>query len=198
MNNYKEYLKEIRSYAKLNNIPDMLDDGIDYLTTFIIKKQVHKVLEVGTAIGYSSIMMALASPNVTITSIERDEKRYLEAVKNIKKFNLEERITLIYKDALDVKLDDKYDLIFIDAAKSQNQKFFELFEYNLNSHGTIITDNMHFHGLVSKDDKDIKSRNLRSLVRKIRAYADYLRNNLKYSTTFVDIGDGLAVSTKRN
>lgn len=197
VNNYYSVIKEMKEYAERNNVPIMLDDGIDFLTTYIIKHQIKEVLEIGTAIGYSAIMICLASPNVVVTSIERDEKRYLEALKNIKKLNLEDRITLIYKDALDVKLSDKFDLIFIDAAKGQNTKFFEIFEKNLNSRGTIITDNMNFHGLVTKKESDIKSRNLRALVRKVRDYKNYLVNNIKYETEFFEIGDGLAVSVSK-
>ena len=101
---------------------------------------------------------------------------------------------MIYKDAFDVKLDGKFDLIFIDAAKAQNIKFFEKFEYNLNPKGTIITDNMNFHGLVDKSPEEIKSRNLRALVRKLKDYAVFLQENKKYETEFLDIGDGIAVS----
>ncbi len=190
-------IKRIKEYAKENKIPIMMDDGIDFLTTFIIKNQAKNILEIGTAIGYSAIMMCLCSPNVVVTTIERDEKRYLEALKNIKELHLEDRITLIYNDALNVKLSEKYDLIFIDAAKAQSIKFFELFERNLNPEGTIITDNLSFHGLVDKKDEEIKSRNVRALVRKIRDYIDYLKNNSKYETEFFDIGDGISVSTKK-
>ena len=170
-------IKKIKEYAKLENVPIMQDDGIEFLTTFIIKNQVKTVLEIGTAIGYSAIKMALSSPNLKIVSIERDEKRYLEAVKNIKKMQLEDRITLIYQDALNVRLDDTFDLIFIDAAKAQSQKFFELFERNLTKDGYIITDNMYFHGLVNKNEKEIESRNVRGIVRKIKDYITFLKNN---------------------
>ena len=187
-------IKEIKEYAKLENVPIMQDDGIEFLTTFIIKNQVKTVLEIGTAIGYSAIKMALSSPNLKIVSIERDEKRYLEAVKNIKKMQLEDRITLIFKDALDVKLEDKYDLIFIDAAKSQSIHFFEQFERNLNDRGYIVTDNLNFHGYVFKKEEEIKSKNLRALVRKIKDYHKYLEENKKFKTEFYDIGDGISVS----
>ena len=135
--------------------------------------------------------------DITVTTIERDEARYLEAVKNIKKGNLEDRIELIFGDALEVNLEDKYDLIFIDAAKAQNGKFFERFEINLKDNGTIITDNMNFHGLVFKNEEEIESRNLRQLVRKVRNYKEFLISNPKYETLFLDIGDGLAVSVKK-
>lgn len=191
-------IKEIKGYAKDNNIPIMLDDGINFLTTFIIKHQITNVLEVGTAIGYSAIMMALASPNVKITSIERDRERYLEAVKNIKKFHLEDRITLIYNDATEVKFSDQFDLIFIDAAKGKNMAFFKKFSKNLTEDGFIVTDNIKFHGYVDKDEKEIKTRNLRGLVRKIKEYIGFLKDNNEYKTVFYDVGDGISVSQRKD
>ncbi len=196
MNN--NMIKEMKEYAEANNVPIMTDEGIQYLLRYIQKNEVRKILEIGTAIGYSAIMMCSVNPDIIVTTIERDEKRYLEALKNIKKFGLEDRIELIYHDALEVQLDDQYDLLFIDAAKAQNQKFFERFERNLKSDGTIITDNMNFHGLVDKDPEEISSRNLRQLVRKVKDYIDFLKENSNYETTFLDIGDGLAVSRKKN
>lgn len=195
MNIYDE-ISKIRKYAEENNVPIMLDDGLNFLISYIIKNNVSNILEVGTAIGYSSIMMALSSPKVKITSIERDEKRYLEALKNIKKFNLEDRITLIYNDALSVNLSDEFDLIFIDAAKAQNIKFFEKFSPNLKVGGTIVTDNLNFHGLVEKDESEISSRNVRGIVRKTKAYIEYLKENPKFETTFYNIGDGISISIK--
>ncbi len=191
------FINEIKEYASLNNVPIMSDEGISFLSNYILKTRPKNILEVGTAIGYSAIKMALLDEDITITTIERDEKRYLEAIKNIKKFNLENRIRLIYKDALDVKLDEEYDLIFIDAAKAQNIKFFELFEKNLKSCGTIITDNMNFHGFLNKKSEEITSRNLRALVRKIKDYHEWLKSNTKYNTSFYEIGDGVAVSIKK-
>ncbi len=196
MSNYSK-LKEIKEYAKENNIPIMLDEGIDFLTTFIIKYQISSVLEIGTAIGYSAIMMALANPKLKVVTIERDEERYLEALKNVKEFGLEDRITLLFKDALEVNIKEKFDLIFIDGAKGQNINFFEHFERNLTDNGFVITDNISFHGYVEKDESEIKSRNLRGLVRKIKAYIEYLKENPNYITTFYEKGDGIAVTKKK-
>lgn len=190
-------IREIKKYALDNKVPIMVDDGIDFLTTFIIKKQINSVLEIGTAIGYSAIMMALANPNLKITTIERDHERYLEALRNVKKLNLEDRITLIFNDALEVSIEGKYDLVFIDAAKGQNINFFEKFSTNLNNEGYIITDNMDFHGLVDKEAEMIKSRNLRALIRKIKEYKEYLLNLTDYNVEFFNIGDGIAVAEKR-
>ena len=193
---YETNIKEIKDYAKENNVPIMSSEGIRYLNDYIMKNNIKNILEIGTAIGYSAIMMATKNPDVTITTIEKDEKRYLEALKNIKNMNLETRIQLLYQDALEAKIDDKYDLIFIDAAKAQNQKFFERFEKNLNKDGVIITDNMKFHGLVDKDLEEIESKNLRQLVRKIKDYTLFLEENQKYKTEFLDIGDGIAISKR--
>lgn len=190
-------IREIKKYALDNKVPIMQDDGIDFLTTFIAKNQINSVLEIGSAIGYSAIMMALSNPKLKITTIERDRDRYLEAVKNIKKMELEDRITLIFNDALEVNIDDKYDMIFIDAAKGQNINFFEKYERNLNDNGFIITDNMNFHGLVDKIDAEIESRNLRALVRKIRDYRTYLLNNQNYDVEILNIGDGIAIANKK-
>ena len=197
VNNTYAKVKEIREYARDNKVPIMNQEGIDFLTTFIIKHQIKNVLEIGTAIGYSAIMMSLCSPTLKVTTIERDEERYLEAIKNIKKLSLEDRITLIFNDALKTRVEGKYDLIFIDAAKAQNIKFFELFERNLSDEGFIITDNMYFHGLVKKNEKEIKSRNVRGIVRKIKGYITFLKENDDYNTTIYDIGDGIAVSEKK-
>ena len=193
MVNTIDLIKEMKEYAEDNNVPIITDEGINYIRNYIKENNIKRILEVGAAIGYSSILMALTDEEITITTIERDEKRYLEAVKNIKKFHLEERITLLYKDAFDVELSEEFDLVFIDAAKAQNTRFFEKFSKNLAKQGTIITDNMNFHGLV-EDESKIESRNLRALIRKVKAYHKFLENNEDYKTTFLNIGDGLAVS----
>ena len=193
----KKEINRIKSYAKDNNVPIMTDDGIDFLMDYIKKNKIRRILEVGTAIGYSAIMMCSVHKDVVVTTIERDETRYLEAIKNIKSVNYDNRINLIYNDAIDVKIKEKFDLVFIDAAKAQNIKFFEKFDLNLNSSGVIITDNMNFHGLVNKDENEIKSRNLKQLVRKINDYKEFLINNKMYDTTFLDVGDGIAISIKK-
>ncbi|MBQ6477648.1 MAG: O-methyltransferase [Bacilli bacterium] len=195
--NYKAIINDIIKYATEENIPIMQKEGIIYLTDYIVKHDVKNVLEIGTAIGFSAIMMAISKEDIHITTIEKDEGRYLEAIKNIKKMELEDKITLIFNDALNTSLEDKYDLIFIDAAKSKNTDLFQKYELNLTNDGTIITDNMNFHGLVDKDESEISSRNLRGLVRKVKAYHEFLENNPKYVTEFSDAGDGLAISRKK-
>ncbi len=192
-----ELVKSMKIYAEENNVPIMSDEGISYLTAFCMKNHIKNILEIGTAIGYSSILMAYTDDKVNVTTIERDEKRYLEAIKNVKRAKLEDRIELIYNDALDVKIEGEFDLIFIDAAKAQNIKFFEKYKKNLSKNGVIITDNMKFHGLIDKKEEEIESRNLRQLVRKIKEYKRYLDNNKEFETIYKNIGDGLAISIRK-
>lgn len=192
-----EYILDIKKYAKDKNVPIMMDDGIKFLTNYIKETKRYNILEIGTAIGYSSILMALQDENIKVTTIEKDEVRYKEALKNIKNLGLDGRINPIFNDALNVTLNDSYDLIFIDAAKSKNEEFFIKFSNNLKDNGVIITDNINFHGLTNKDLSEIKSRDLRGLVRKIKNYKEFLINNKAYKTTFYDVGDGISISKKR-
>jgi len=189
-------IKEMEIYAEEKNIPIMQKKGIDFLCKIISKSDVKNILEIGTAIGYYAIKMALVNEDINVTSIERDQDRYIMALSNIKKAKLDKRINVIYKDALDVKIKGKYDLIFIDAAKGQYIKFFEKFKENLNPGGIIISDNLSFHGLVEQKER-IESRNLRQLVGKIRKYVEFLENNKEFKTKFYKVGDGIAVSLKK-
>ncbi len=189
-------ITKIKEYAQKNNVPIMLDDGIEFLENYIKENNIKTILEIGSAIGYSAIKMALVDEEITITTIERDINRYEEAIKNIKEFNLEKRINIINIDAFDFKTKDKFDLIFIDAAKAQYISFFNQFKDNLNETGVIVSDNLDFHGL-TKEGAIIESRNVRQLVRKINNYITFLEENKEFNTTFYTLGDGVAIS-KRN
>lgn len=190
-------ISSLKDYAREENIPIIQDEGMEFLETFIEKKNIKNILEIGTAIGYSAIKMALIRDDIHVTTIERDEIRYLEALKNIKRFHLEDRITLIFNDALNVELEGNFDLIFIDAAKGKNKDFFNHYERNLDVDGYIITDNMGFHGYVDMDIEDIASKNIRGIVTKIKDYIYFLENHMLYKTTIYKIGDGMAVTERR-
>ena len=193
----QEYeIRKMEKYADEKGVPIMEKDGLEFLTEFIKLNKIKNILEIGTAIGYSAINMALVDENVTITTIERDKDRYIEAVKNVKKLNLDERITLILADALDFNTSEEYDLIFIDAAKSQYIKFFEKFSNNLKQKGYIVTDNINFHGLTN-GDKSKMSRNLRQLITKLERYINFLKNNKEFKTRFFEVGDGIAISRRK-
>ena len=189
-------MKELEEYAKINNIPIMQKDGILYLINYIKENNIKNILEIGSAIGYSSIMMASINSDIRITTIERDKDRYDLAVFNIKKYNLDKQINIIYGDAVDTDITGMYDLIFIDAAKGKNIFFFEKYKNNLVKGGTIITDNLSFHGLV-EDESLVKTKNQRGIVNKIKDYINFLDNNTEFTTTYVPVGDKIAISKRK-
>lgn len=194
----KETILEMEKYAKEYNVPIIEKESIKFIREYIKLNNVKTILEIGTAIGYSGILMASVDDDINLTTIERDEKNYMEAVKNVKKVGLENRIEIVFQDALDVNLVGRnYDLIFIDAAKGQYIKFFEKFSHYLNPNGVIITDNINFHGLVGNRTSDM-SKNLNSLVSKIENYIEFLKNNQEFTTKFYQKGDGLSVSFRNN
>ena len=193
----KEVIMEMERYAEVNNIPIIEIDSIKFIMKYIKLNNVKTVLEIGSAIGYSAILMANATADVEVTTIEKDEKRYREAVKNVNKCNLDKRIEVVYNDALEVNLAGRtFDLIFIDAAKGGYIKYFEKFCNYLNPGGVIITDNLKFHGLVNS--KSTVSKNIRGIIDKIERYIEFLNSNKDYITKYYDIGDGLSVSIKKN
>ena len=189
-------LQELEEYAHINHVPIMVPDGINYLTNYIKENNVKNILEIGTAIAYSAIKMCLVDDDIKVTTIERNPDMIVKAKENIHKFNMEDRITIIEGDALEVEVTGSYDLIFIDAAKSQYINFFNKYSKLLKDSGTIITDNLNFHGLRENIDS-IESKNLRSMMKKLNNYIDFLKDNKEYNTEFINIGDGIGI-TKRN
>ena len=191
----KEHILEMEKYAIDNNVPIIEKKSIAFIMKYIKNNNVLNVLEIGSAIGYSSILMASSTKDVQVTTIERDETRYMECLKNVKKCGMEKKINVVYQDALELNLSEelRYDLIFIDAAKGQYTKFFEKYKHFLNPGGAIITDNIKFHGFVGESSK-LDKENLKSLVEKIENYVEFLKNNPEFDTKFYDIGDGLPVS----
>lgn len=190
-------MNELEEYAKINNIPIMQKDGILYLINYIKENNIKNILEIGSAIGYSSIMMASINSDIRITTIERDKDRYDLAVSNIKKYNLDKQINIIYGDAVDTDITGMYDLIFIDAAKGKNIFFFEKYKNNLVKGGTIITDNLSFHGLVEDSDL-VKTKNQRGIVNKIKDFISFLDNNEEFATEYIPVGDKIAISKRRS
>ncbi len=195
MKELKENILAMEAYAAENNVPIIEKKSIVFIMKYIKEHNVESILEIGSAIGYSAILMASSSVKVQVTTIERDETRYMECLKNVKKCGMEKRINVVYQDALELNLSEelKYDLIFIDAAKGQYIKFFEKYKNFLKPGGVIITDNLKFHGYVGESSK-LDKGNLKSLVEKIEGYVEFLKNNKEFDTTFKDIGDGLSIS----
>ncbi len=188
-------IEEIRKYGIDNNVPIMSVESIDTIKKIIIDNNIHSILEIGTAIAYSTICFASVDGIEKITSIERDDIRYSIALENVKKSKLS-NIELIHDDALNTVINDKYDLIIIDAAKSQNRRFLDKYKNNLNDNGIIIIDNLEFHGYVGKS-KEIKSRNLRQMVGKIEKFIDFLNEQQEFSVEYIEVGDKLGVCKRK-
>ena len=196
---FNEFDLSLREYANLNNVPIIKDAGLAMLEQTIMLNRPLRILEIGTAIGYSAIRMNRLIDS-EIYTIERNENMYNEATKNIKAINKENKIHIIYKDALeafdDVK-DLEFDMIFIDAAKAQYIKFFNLYTPLLKKGGVVFCDNMLFHGLVLDEaNYDNLSRSVRGLARKLKAFHNELLSNKSYKTSIFDIGDGISISVK--
>lgn len=143
---------EMKEYAKENSVPILKDGTRDFIIEYIKMHNIKKILEIGSAIGYSAISFAQTSPDISVDTIEYDFERYQTAFKNVQNHNLADRITVYLGDAADFTTDEKYDLIFIDGPKAQNLKFFMKFSNNLSENGVIITDNLSFHGIVEDEN----------------------------------------------
>lgn len=194
-------LKEIEDYAIAEHVPIMEPEGIATLLQFLRIHHPQAILELGTAIGYSAIRMAETLPDARIVTIERIEKRIEVAKANFSKSGFSNRITLVESDALEafelVKEHGPFDLIFVDAAKGQYRRFFELYEPLLNKDGIIITDNVLFKGLVAEDLADITPRRKRGLIKRIQNFNQWLLSHPNYDTVILPIGDGIAISKHR-
>ncbi|RYM05326.1 O-methyltransferase [Sporolactobacillus sp. THM7-7] len=182
-------------------IPIMEKSSIAFLQQLIRWRNVKRILELGTAIGYSAIKMRIAAgPNAKIVTIERDREMIDEAVKNIQKLRFEDSIQIVSGDAMDelepVAELAPYDLILIDAAKAQYERLFLKYTRYIEPGGMIVVDNVFFHGLVCNLD-GIKKRQLHGLVRKVDHFNHFLSERDEFDTVFLTVGDGLAVSTKK-
>lgn len=185
------FIYELEQLAKENNIPIINKEGLSFLQKLIKDYNIKSVLEIGSAIGYSAINMALL--NVNVVTIERDYDLYLQTLANIEKFQVTDKVFPIYGDALEIEVNGLFDLIFIDAAKAQYIKFFEKYSKNLSNNGLIVADNLNFHNL----DESRVSRHTRQLLRKLKNFREYLINNTEFETVFYQIGDGISVSQRK-
>lgn len=191
---------KLKAYALEAHVPIILDEGLAFLESLIALKRPRRILEIGTAIGYSAIRMHKVCQS-EIYTIERNEDMVRMATENVKSAGLSKHIHIIYKDALealDTVRELEFDMIFIDAAKAQYTKFFNLYAPLLTEHGAIICDNMLFHGLVEdKENYENQSRSVRGLIRKLNLFHQALLTNELYHTSIFSVGDGISVSVKK-
>ncbi len=191
-----EGLESLEKYALENSVP-IVDLEVAQLLKFVLKiHKPKKILEVGTAIGYSSILMAKSSASSKIVTIERSPEMYTKAVENVKKFGLEDRIEIIFGDAEEElpKLKDSFDFVFLDASKGHYLEFFKYIEPLLEDDSVIFSDNILFKGMVATDQ--LVKRRKKTIVKRMRSYIEYINDLEGYTTSTIPIGDGVALTYK--
>lgn len=193
--------EEIERDALKRNIPVMQKEGILFLISQLNQIKAKSCLEIGSAIGYSAMMMVTHVDELKVDTIELNDERYQEAVKNIQERHLENDISIYHDDALtfdETQLQyAPYDCLFIDAAKAQYQKFFEKYVSYVKENGMIIVDNLDFHGMIFDIDH-IKNRNTKQLVKKIKRFKDWIFNHDDYDVEYHAVGDGICVIRRKN
>ena len=186
---------EMEEYAQEHSVPISQPESIRFLEVIIKIANAKRILEVGSAIGYSAIRMCKAADG-EVTTIELSEEMADKAEENFKKAGLEERITLIRGDAKEIipRIEGEYDLIFVDAAKGQYAEFFKESHRLLRKGGIMVSDNVLYKGMTATDELLIHRKI--TLVRRLRSYLEMLKENEDFSTALIPIGDGVALSFK--
>jgi predicted O-methyltransferase YrrM len=191
-------LKELEEYAMLHHVPIIQPEvaRLLFITGRLVKPK--RILEVGTAIGYSAILMSqILEPGGKIDTIDRSEKMILLAKENIKRAHLGDSINIITGDALDVLqcLDKSYDMIFMDAAKGQYSEFLPECLRMLKANGVLFSDNVLYKGMVASDELIVFRK--KTIVKRMREYLEMICNNEMLETSIIPIGDGVAISYKK-
>ena len=194
---YGKY-KDLEDFALENKVPIAQKETARFLEFMISMKKPLRILELGTAIGYSSILMyEAANTKPFITTIERDEKMIEIATSNFKKYGLEDRIEIKAGDCLEVleSLDEPYDVIFMDAGKGHYNHFLPHCLRLLKEDGIIIADNVLFRGMVASNEL-VKRRKI-TIVKRMRKYLDLVSEDSNLITSVIPMGDGIAVTKRR-
>ncbi len=192
----KQELEKIKQKALEEHIPIIMDDTLEVVDEILTKLKPTKILEIGTAVGYSAMCFSeYLLEGGKIDTIERDEERILQAKENIKRVGVEEKINIYEGDAVEIlpTLKDKYDMIFIDAAKGKYPFFLKEALRMLNENGIILADNILYKGYVMSDYNKHKQR---TAVRNLRQYIHEVTNNSNLETKILEVGDGLAITKK--
>lgn len=193
------FFEELEKYARENEVPIMEPDSLHCLLQILDIQKPKRILELGTAIGYSALKMADKLPNTEIVTVERDEERYNKAIHNIERYGAADRIKVLLTDAIEgaegILAYGPFDAIFIDAAKAQYEKFFHIYTDSLAPDGVIYSDNVLFKGL-ALDMSPEKQRKLR-VARKMRNFNDFLVTHPDFETTTIPLGDGLSISKRK-
>lgn len=192
-------LKELEDYAKNNKVPIVQKETGKFLELMVTIKKPRKILELGTAIGYSAILMELSCGNeCTITTIERDSSMVELARNNFKKYGMEDKIDVLQGDCLEIleSLRDTYDMIFMDAGKGHYNHFLPHCKRLLNKDGIIVADNVLFRGMVAS--RELLVRRKITIVKRMKSYLELISRDNEFVTSVIPMGDGIAVTTRRN
>ena len=191
-------LNKIKEKALENHIPIIMDDTLEVIAKVLTEKKPKRILEIGAAVGYSAMCFSkyLAEDGL-IDTIERDEERIEEAKQNFKKVEVENKINLYEGDAVEIlpTLNEKYDVVFIDAAKGKYPFFLKEALRMLNQDGIIFADNILYKGYVMSDYNKHKQR---TAVRNLREYIKETTENPNLETEILEVGDGLAISKMKS
>lgn len=190
----KEELQKIKEKALKEYIPIIMDDTLEVVDNILKELKPHKILEIGTAVGYSAMCFSqYLQEGGRIDTIEREKERVEEAKENIKKVGVQDKINIIEGDAVEIlpTLNEKYDMVFIDAAKGKYPFFLQQALRMLNQNGIILADNILYKGYVMSDYNKHKQR---TAVRNLREYIAKVTNNPNLETQILEVGDGLAIS----
>ncbi|MDU5559329.1 O-methyltransferase [Anaerococcus vaginalis] len=185
---------ELRNYGIENNIPIMKLETKEFLKSLVLISKPKNILEIGTAIGYSSLLFSKYS-NANITTIEKSKEISEIAKANFSKYN--KKINLINMDAKKAlnNFNQGFDFVFIDANKSQYEYYFNESLKLLNKNGLIVCDNILFRGEITNDDL-INRRHI-TMVKNLRKFLSHITNLDDYVTSIIPIGDGISLTTRR-
>lgn len=194
---HDDNLSTIEDYALENSVPIVHPEVAQLLKVLVRMNKPKRILEVGTAIGYSSLVMASATEDIEIITIERNDNMIEIANENISKSVYKDNIKVIEGDADEVikDLEGKFDFIFLDAAKGHYKDMFLGLIDKLNPGGIVVSDNILFKGMIATDDLVIRRK--KTIVKRMRDYLDYISNEDSLETTVIPIGDGVAISYKK-
>ncbi len=190
----KKELEKIKQKALKEHIPIIMDDTLEVIKENLLEIKPKRILEIGTAVGYSAMCLCeFLAENGCIDTIERDEERAKEANENIKRVRVQDKINIYVGDAVDIlpTLNEKYDAVFIDAAKGKYPFFLKQSLRLLGRNGIIFADNILYKGYVMSDYNKHKQR---TAVRSLREYIKEVSENPNLETQILEVGDGLAIS----
>ena len=190
-------LEKIKQKALEDKIPIIMDDTLEVVDKLLTEKKPLKILEIGTAVGYSAICFSeYLQEGGIIDTIEREEERVIQARENIKKAEVEDKINILFGDAVEIlpTLNNEYDVVFIDAAKGKYPFFLKQALRMLNEKGMIIADNVLYKGYVMSDYNKHKQR---TAVRNLREFLQELQENEELEVEILEVGDGLAIAKKK-